>query len=30
MYSPLVVEENGIQVLYVDLLKALYGTPSGP
>ena len=27
MYSPIVVEEKGIHILYVELLKALYGTP---
>ena len=26
MYSPFVVEDNGVQVLYVELLKAVYGT----
>ena len=26
MYSPYVVEENGVCVLYIELLKALYGT----
>ena len=26
MYSPFVDEENAVQVLYVELLKAVYGT----
>ena len=26
MYSPFVVEEKGVQDLYVELFKALYGT----
>ena len=25
MYSPIVVEEKGVHILYVELLKALYG-----